>query len=542
MRSPADHHLQALLAAERYAEAFAAAETALATLAEHGPTGDARGGIEPARARQALEAHAVAVEAALYLGHGGGQRHAFEALRVAKELGDLGEQARAHNALAVTFGAEGLYEKAAEHLWTVVHLREQAGARIAPQELNNLALVHVQLKGYDEASALFRRAVEGFEAAGDSVNAALARVNLAATMRDGGNASDALSVLNDALRAFEERGLKGHVVSTLANIGLAQAALHRPDRALASLQGALALVAAGHGARHEAALHAAIGRVALEAGDAAGAVTHLERAALGLGAEVTPGLEEVWSLLSRALGAVGRTEAALAALRSHVAQLERSAERSVSAAARVRLLELEYGVGGDQEIARLRAVELERVNASLGRRAAELERLSLTDPLTSLPNRRGFDARLREEVARAWRHGDGLVLALLDFDRFKGINDRFGHDAGDAVLVRGAGIVRALLRASDVATRWGGEEFALLLPGVTTKEARTILERLRIGVEKAVWSDVRADLQPTVSVGAAALMEVEDERQLLLLADRRLALAKRAGRNRVVVDDTVASA
>lgn len=161
----------------------------------------------------------------------------------------------------------------------------------------------------------------------------------------------------------------------------------------------------------------------------------------------------------------------------------------------------------------------------------------MTDALTGLPNRRAFDERLREALASARRQQRPLVLALLDFDRFKSINDRYGHELGDAVLVEGAAVLRASLRAADVAARWGGEEFALLLPDTGREAALHILDRLRRAVSSLDWARLDGALAPTVSIGGAALDEVDDEAGLLRLADRRLFAAKRAGRDRVVVSD-----
>lgn len=529
MNAPSHPELDALMASERYEEALAAAEAALAEL---GAAGDAG-----ARLRAEIALRLVAIQAAYYLGRDDARRHAFAMLRCAKELGDEAEQIRAHNALAVAYGSAGLYDEATQHLWTVVQLREASGVAVEPQELNNLGLVYLQLERFDEATALFTRAADGFDAIDDGLNAALTRVNLAATRRAAGQADAAVPILHEAVTVFEQLGLQTHVVSTLAQLAQAEAALGRPERALATFERGLALVDAGHGTRHEHPLRVALAAVALEHGDATTALVQLERVAAALANESVIHHAGVLPLLSRAYEALGRIPDALDALKRHVAQLEHDERRSATTAAQLRMLELEYGVGGEQELSRLRAAELERVNAALGRRTAELERLSMTDALTGLPNRRAFDERLREALASARRQQRPLVLALLDFDRFKSINDRYGHELGDAVLVEGAAVLRASLRAADVAARWGGEEFALLLPDTGREAALHILDRLRRAVSSLDWARLDGALAPTVSIGGAALDEVDDEAGLLRLADRRLFAAKRAGRDRVVVSD-----
>ena len=117
---------------------------------------------------------------------------------------------------------------------------------------------------------------------------------------------------------------------------------------------------------------------------------------------------------------------------------------------------------------------------AIQRQAGVLERLrrsAVTDPLTGLGNREGFHRRLEEELARAHRHGHPLSIVMLDLDRFKEVNDRFGHHRGDEALVRVAHAIVAAGRRSDAAFRWGGDEFVLLLPEASPPEARAAAER-----------------------------------------------------------------
>jgi diguanylate cyclase (GGDEF)-like protein/PAS domain S-box-containing protein len=163
----------------------------------------------------------------------------------------------------------------------------------------------------------------------------------------------------------------------------------------------------------------------------------------------------------------------------------------------------------------------------------ELARLATTDPLTGLANRRAFEARLAEEIARA-RDGRPLSLVALDLDHFKDVNDTFGHDVGDAVLRELAVRMRAAARAADVVARVGGEEFAWLLPGCTARQAHAAAERLRAAVETTPFgvAGVR-----TLSAGVAQLAGGDDRGGLVRRADALLYVAKRDGRNRVMEQD-----
>jgi diguanylate cyclase (GGDEF)-like protein len=161
---------------------------------------------------------------------------------------------------------------------------------------------------------------------------------------------------------------------------------------------------------------------------------------------------------------------------------------------------------------------------------AALERLALTDPLTGLSNRRAGERALDREAARARRTGSPFSLALLDLDNFKDINDSQGHAVGDDVLCEVSRILMSTFRASDLAVRWGGDEFLVLLPDVTLEGAAVFAERARLLVESLSIAGV-----PRVSI-SAGIVEVEpgeDPRAAITRADARLYEAKAAGRNRV---------
>jgi diguanylate cyclase (GGDEF)-like protein len=153
---------------------------------------------------------------------------------------------------------------------------------------------------------------------------------------------------------------------------------------------------------------------------------------------------------------------------------------------------------------------------------AQLDQLARTDQLTQLPNRRSWDTQLNNAVS-AERSGQPFCIALLDLDHFKRYNDRNGHPAGDALLRAAAVTWRTQLRADDVLTRYGGEEFAILLPACSLPEATRVVERLRASTPTV-----------TCSAGLAQYEPGETAEQLTSRADRALYLAKRDGRNRLI--------
>ena len=178
----------------------------------------------------------------------------------------------------------------------------------------------------------------------------------------------------------------------------------------------------------------------------------------------------------------------------------------------------------DQELLRLVAAEA-AITIHRTDLLARLQSTARTDPLTSLPNRRVWDEDLERELARARRHGGALCLAMLDLDKFKAYNDQFGHQAGDELLAAAATAWRPELRATDTIARFGGEEFAVLLPHSDEAGALNVVERLLAVVP----------FGQTASAGVAVWDGIETGAELLARADSALYGAKHAGRARALV-------
>jgi two-component system, cell cycle response regulator len=163
-----------------------------------------------------------------------------------------------------------------------------------------------------------------------------------------------------------------------------------------------------------------------------------------------------------------------------------------------------------------------------------LEELVLTDPLTELPNRRAVDIWVTPQLEGAARHGFPLWVAMADVDRFKNVNDTYGHDAGDTVLKKFAQILKANTRRSNLCARMGGEEFILVLTHVEKKGAEIAIERVRKQLESEVFTFESRSLRVTASFGVASFQGTAPNFNLLAKsADLALYSAKRNGRNRV---------
>ncbi len=165
----------------------------------------------------------------------------------------------------------------------------------------------------------------------------------------------------------------------------------------------------------------------------------------------------------------------------------------------------------------------------------EQRQKALIDPLTGLPNRAAWGERLDHEVGQWQQHGNTLLIAILDLDHFKRINDNYGHLAGDKVLKIIASVLRKNLRGSDFIARFGGEEFVLLMPGTSVAAGLKLAETLRAAIEACPFHFKGERVTITVSLGVSAFKVGERSDHVLKRADEALYRAKNAGRNRVEV-------
>jgi diguanylate cyclase (GGDEF)-like protein len=192
-------------------------------------------------------------------------------------------------------------------------------------------------------------------------------------------------------------------------------------------------------------------------------------------------------------------------------------------------------------------IEIRDVSDTAGRERRLLEHAealrarSFIDGLTGIANRRHFDVALARELRRAQRAKGSLALLLFDIDSFKPYNDHFGHQEGDACLIKVAQEIAGFLqRPADLAARYGGEEFAAILPETTLEQARVMAERIRAHIASLnlIQAPTALHQMVTLSVGVAAFdhARLHDAAALIEAADQALYVAKRGGRNRVVAD------
>lgn len=182
--------------------------------------------------------------------------------------------------------------------------------------------------------------------------------------------------------------------------------------------------------------------------------------------------------------------------------------------------------------------DIEASRHNLDEELSRVHRLSLTDDLTQLPNRRAFLLRLDDEISRALRFDYPLTMALIDIDNFKPINDSFGHDAGDIILTHFAQNMNVVFRYHDMASRYGGEEFAVLFPNTDTHGAYSALNKLQQKLKADPYILYKGEEipVPTFSAGVALFNPGEDADELIKRADVAMYKAKTSGRDHIEID------
>ncbi len=501
-------------------------------------------GIEtlPTRALEALTEAATALSIATFrlTDYPNALLYANLEVHLRRAVRDAVGEALALHGLGWGYDKVGLYQQALDHHLRALSILEEVAPERTASPLNGVAATYLDLGQLDKALEHSRRALEVIGERTDlqrELSTALRAIGMVRERQ--GDVRAAELSFQRSMAVSDAYGISLNLLSLgemFLNLGRFDEALDHFRRCLQDLDG---------GARKRSRCQALLGMAEVylareDPSEARELLLEALEAAHEIGSPLE--LQRVYHGLARAHRGLGDTGSALESFEAY----HRYRERLLREASDVRtqVLTLEYDVDRlrrDREIDRLRNVELARAygelrqaHAQLERQAAELERLSNLDGLTGLANRRSLDGRIDVEVARARRNGTELALLMLDIDHFKAINDRFSHTIGDEVLKRLALLLRSAIRDVDVAARFGGEEFVLLLPDTEHSGALAVAEKVRASIENAGWGSVHPELRVTVSIGAASLRVGEDASTVLARADAMLYRAKQAGRNCVV--------
>lgn len=425
--------------------------------------------------------------------------------------------------------------KAAPALLEGIDLARKLGAlRQKARMLGNLGFLYGEVHG-PAYEAYTRRALEIGRQLGDGRLVAHSLCNLGGALVMQDRLDEAETCLHEGLALAEALGWAHSIALFRAGIGGLRVARGQLDLGIASYAGSIAYFEAAGDAFQVSRQLLIVGRSLLRAGRVDEAQATLERCLASAGpSTVRSPAWQALQLLSEIHEARGDATTALRLLRQSEAQ--RGSYYDEQFNQRLRMLELHTEA---ERSARLAAEERDRVAAleaalqEANRLRAEIEQLVRIDTLTGLFNRRHINEVAGGAIALARRHGRPLVIALLDVDHFKEINDRFGHSVGDAVLVTLAGRLSTHLRSPDVMARWGGEEFAILLHEIDEGVGALVLGRLLQLLRARPLETAVGPVSVTASIGFTALRPADKGiDDLLHRADLALYAAKRAGRDR----------
>jgi diguanylate cyclase (GGDEF)-like protein len=464
----------------------------------------------------------------------------LEALTQAKISKEAVLEAMVYNSISMVYCGIGDVNNSLEYQLKALEMYRQCGSRHGEATaLSNLAI------DYGETGD-FVRGLECNHAALEIAQERGFRLLEAAILREIG--TQYLEIEDDrAIDYLKRASRKAHqvrssrvMIETLHSLGRAFVHGKRSDLARRSLRWALQL--ALNSQRQYADIEVAyrLARVLLEQPERESDLQD----ALEMLQECAPKVERIGDMqlaaktyrtLSEALEQTGQTAAALEALKTSLAWNDR--QRSTEGQQRTLALTMQHAfseANRQAELERTQRLELARVNEVLMLQAEQLERDATHDGLTGLPNRRYLERLLDHECTQAATLEAPLCVALADIDYFKQVNDRFSHAVGDEVLRVISRLFRQHLREQDTVGRYGGEEFAFILPNTTKATSVTVLERLRLEVERFDWASIHATLGVTVSIGIAETDQQQGRVALLNIADTNLYIAKRAGRNRTM--------
>ncbi len=348
----------------------------------------------------------------------------------------------------------------------------------------------------------------------------------------------ALNAIENALTVWEDLGLLRERGEDLARLAAIQHASGESHQALEVLQQALLMLEAANCLHRMSAVHMQAARIHADLSQLDEALHHAS-AVLTLARESN--LREMECKAHALLGELherqGNYKLALKHLRAHY----RLEQQIFSEQTHQKLLQLELDHAlqkSEQEktLYQIKTNQLAQALKEAEQLRIALEKQAHRDQLTQLYNRHYLVDKLNTTFRRSRRNDKPLTLVLADLDHFKKINDRYSHAVGDQVLIRVAEILRANLRKSDVAGRYGGEEFLLILPDTDEQAALRVCEKLRRAIHGHDWSRIAPGLQVTISMGICARPNARSHEELLQMADRFLYAAKAAGRNRVVAE------
>ncbi len=459
-----------------------------------------------------------------------GLEEALIALEILEPQQDSVWLSRLYNNLGLLY--DGLGDRPQAMGWLLRQL--ELGQRLGDEQQEATALHDLGFLAptLEQSRSYFYKARELFQKVGDGWGVVLSCINLATGYTTQGDYQEALKLATAAMAIEDHEGEaveKAYISQTLANIYAAQ---EKYDEALEHYQQALAHIneTTGDGSL-EPGIYLDIGKVYQRMGQHEEALSYLEQ-----GLQISETMDfrvmiytahETLAAYYKALGyfekALGHFEK-FHGLKEAIFNSEN--EQKMRA---MEVLHRTETAKKEAELHQRKNAELQEHIHSLQELNTQVRALSISDPLTGLYNRRYLF-----EYLASLEGTQSISIALLDLDHFKQINDTYSHFVGDEVLRGAATMLSAFLRGTDIAARFGGEEFVIVLNQTTLDQAVMACDRLRQTVAEHSWSETHPHLKVTISIGVASGL-AKDYETLLVEADKKLYEAKHSGRNRVVM-------
>lgn len=448
--------------------------------------------------------------------------------------------ARSINALGLANIHLGIYAEALEHLLNALEqANEMEDESLKASVLNNLGLLYIRMEEYPKALEYLTSSLELASTIQNKEIEAGLLDNVCVAYLNMGQYSDALSHSQKGIVLYQRLQNRYGEAKALSIAGEVYAAMGHTIEALRYYRRSLEICQAIGYIQGTANTHLLIGNIEFQNNDLENALRHMVQAL----EDSEKGQDT--NLIYRAhfhLSQIYREMEDFQMALSHYERFHQIKESvfNEDMATKIKSLEIMHQVRQtqqDSEIYRLRNVELTREIEERKKVQSKLERIATLDPLTGLFNRRHFFELTQAELNRSRRYTRPLSVIMLDIDHFKQVNDRFGHLVGDRVIMEVARRIQKALRRVDQACRYGGEEFAVLLPETTLTQAEMVATRLWQLVTKQPTVSGELKLKITVSVGVATYHHdgVIAVDTLLDRADKAMYYAKQNGRNRVVI-------
>ena len=445
--------------------------------------------------------------------------------------------ARSLNAIGLANLQLGTFAEALDNLLNALEMAEELDdVRLQLRGLNNLGKLYLKMEEYPKALKYLQKGASLTPT--QEEDKADLHVNICLAHLHSGEYSKALNHGQKAIRLYEKTIDCIGEAKAYSTVGQVYAAMGHTIEALNYFQQSLERCTQDHNIQGIARSHYLIGSLLFEQHEFKKALKHIQLALKNAQkAKYTTLIYQALHTLYLIHRESENYKAALEAFEKYHQAKEAVFNEGMTT--KIKSLEILHEVKETQqnsEIYRLQNVELTREIEERKKIQAELERIITLDPLTGLFNRRYFFELTQKELDRSRRYNHPISIIMLDIDHFKQVNDRFGHLVGDRVIVEVAHRIRKALRRIDHACRYGGEEFAILLPETSLRQAELVATRLWQLVSKQPTVSGELKLKITVSVGVATtyLKSPITVDTLLDRADRAMYRAKDNGRNQVV--------